>query len=205
MNEIAISIIRLLKNHPGLSDRELTDAIRGRRESPQYTNQNCRELESRGIILRQKRDDGLIGNWLVDHESIETLIHKDQLDLKAEEISEKKIKIILENYLTSQGWSTEVAWGDNQGVDIEARRGKEHWVIEVKGSGDYKPVLINYFHSIFGEIIQRMDNPLYKYSVALPDIDQFRRLWERVPILAKTRLGVTAIFVNLTGNIAEIA
>jgi hypothetical protein len=195
MSELKRNIIHLLENNPGLTDRELTDAIRGRRASPQYVNQNCRYLESKGTVLRQRREDGLIGNWL---------IIRAETDRQTDEISEKKIKQILENYLSSQGWDIEVNRGNNRGLDIEARLGNDRWIIEVKGSGDYNPVRLNYFHEVLGEILQRMDDPHYKYSIALPDMEIFRRLWERLPTLAKSSLGITALFVNLTGSVTEL-
>jgi len=38
MGELRESIIRLLEKKPGLSDREITDEIRGRRAPPQSVN-----------------------------------------------------------------------------------------------------------------------------------------------------------------------
>ena len=195
MSELKRNIIHLLENNPGLTDRELTDAIRGRRASPQYINQNCRYLESNGTVLRRKREDGLIGNWLR---------RRSEMDLQTTEIPEKKIKQILESYLTSRGWDIKVNSGNNPGLDIEARLGNDRWIIEVKGSGDFNLTRVNFFHAVLGEILQRMDDPHYKYSIALPDTELFRRLWERLPALAKSRLGVTALFVNLTGSITEL-
>jgi len=195
MSELKRNIIHLLENNPGLTDRELTDAIRGRRASPQYINQNCLYLESNGTILRQKREDGLIGNWLRK---------RSEMDRQTGEIPEKKIKHILENYLASSGWEIVANWGNNPGLDIEAKLGDDRWIIEVKGSGDYNFIRVNFFHAVLGEILQRMNDPHYKYSIALPDTELFRRLWERLPALAKSRLGVTALFVNLTGSITEL-
>jgi hypothetical protein len=121
-----------------------------------------------------------------------------------ENIPEKKIKQVLENYLTSRGWGSEIVWStSNHGIDIEARRGAERWIIQVKGSTSFPAVLINNFLLVLGEIVQRMDEPDCKYSIALPDIEQFRRLWERLPELAKSRMQVTALFVNFEGKVAE--
>ncbi len=64
MGELRESIIRLLEKKPGLSDREITDEIRGRRALPQSVNQACNSLESQSIIFREKREDGIIGNYL---------------------------------------------------------------------------------------------------------------------------------------------
>jgi hypothetical protein len=80
----------------------------------------------------------------------------------------------------------------------------DRWIIEVKGSRSHNPLCVNYFLLVLGEIFQRMDVPNCKYSVALPDIEQFRRLWERLPLLAKNRIGITALFINLNGNVTEL-
>jgi hypothetical protein len=38
----------------------------------------------------------------------------------------------------------------------------------------------------------------------LPDIQQFRNLWMRLPLFAKSRTGITAIFVDKNGNVSEV-
>ena len=65
MGELRESIERLLKKKPGLSDREITDEIRGRGAPQQNVNQACNSLKSQGIISREKREDGIIGNYLI--------------------------------------------------------------------------------------------------------------------------------------------
>ena len=60
---------------------------------------------------------------------------------------------------------------------------------------------VNYFLHILGEILQRMNDPNAKYSIAFPDIMQFHNLWNRLPSLAKKRIGISAIFVNQMGEI----
>lgn len=203
MGGIEKDIVRLLENNPGLSDKELAEAIQGHKSSIQYINQNCRVLESQGVLLRTKRDDGILGNWLSNNQISSKLLLQASEETKAVDISEKKIKQILERYLTSAGWNHEIAWEVNPLIDIEATRGVERWIIQIKGSGSFQPVFLNNFLSVLGEIIQRMDDPKCKYSIALPDQEQYRRLWERLPELARARLGITALFINFLGNIVE--
>lgn len=201
MAELENNIIRLLEVSPGLSDRELASAIKGRGKSSQYINQKCRALASRKILLRKKRKDGLFGNWLAGgyiYVAGRTAPVED-----VDDISEKKMKQILESYLISKKWETKITWRANQGVDIEAYHGADKWIIEVKASGFYNPVCTEHFLSVLGEILQRMDDPDCKYSIALPDIDQFRKLWGRFPSLAKDRTGITALFVSPTGFVIE--
>jgi hypothetical protein len=118
-------------------------------------------------------------------------------------ITENKVKTILRKHLISEGWHAQITQRKNYSLDIEASRGKERWIIEVSGLGT--PDFVNSFVTVFGEILQRMDDPRNKYSVAFPDMKPFRRLWERLPTLAKNKIGVTALFVDQTGIIDEIA
>jgi hypothetical protein len=60
---------------------------------------------------------------------------------------------------------------------------------------------VNYFVAILGEMLQRMDDPNARYSIALPDLAQFRGLWERLPRLAKTRTRISALFVDAKGHV----
>jgi hypothetical protein len=62
---------------------------------------------------------------------------------------------------------------------------------------------VNYFLAILGETLQRMNDPETDYSIALPDLKQFRNLWERLPALAKQRTGISILFVDRNGNITH--
>jgi len=64
---------------------------------------------------------------------------------------------------------------------------------------------VNYFIGILGETLQRMDDPASKYSISLPDVPQFRRLWSRLPHLAKKRTGITVLFISAKGEVTEMA
>jgi len=49
-----------------------------------------------------------------------------------------------------------------------------------------------------------MDSPNSKYSIAIPDSLQHRRLWkENVPSYAKELTGITAFFINQELEIRE--
>jgi hypothetical protein len=62
---------------------------------------------------------------------------------------------------------------------------------------------VNYFLAILGETLQRMSDSNAKYSIALPDMKQYRGLWERLPKLAKERTGISILFVKEDGIIEE--
>jgi hypothetical protein len=119
-------------------------------------------------------------------------------------LSEDSLKMYLKNCLESQGWQVKVAWQKQRGIDIEAFKNRQHWIIEAKGTGSRDPMRVNYFLSILGETLQRMSDPNAKYSTALPDHEQFRKLWTRLPDLAKLRTGISALFVNREGHVEEV-
>lgn len=63
-SSLPLKIETLLKDKPGLTDREITDIIKGQGEPQQHVNQSCRSLAKKGIVKRIKREDNLIGNYL---------------------------------------------------------------------------------------------------------------------------------------------
>ncbi|MGA2762960.1 MAG: hypothetical protein ABSG17_06315 [Spirochaetia bacterium] len=117
--------------------------------------------------------------------------------------TEDQVKKLLVRWLTKNGHEAQVAYGNKHGVDIEARKGRGRWLIEAKGIGSRPAMRVNYFLSAIGEILQRMDDREAKYSVAFPDDDQFRGLWERLPALAKERMKLSALFVDSKGIVRE--
>lgn len=58
-------IEKLLNIYPGLTDREITDQLEGHTAPQQPINILARRMESQGSLIRKKRSDGLIGNYLV--------------------------------------------------------------------------------------------------------------------------------------------
>ncbi len=202
---LAERIVELLKHKPGLSDREITNELFGVGKPQQSVNIACRNLEKRGILYRKNVYGSSIGNYLTGQELKVSDSHKSiSKVVNLEHLSEDAIKEFLEKWLIAQGWKVKVAWGHVHGIDIEAIKENERWVIEAKGQGSLNPMRVNYFLGILGETLQRMDDPNAKYSIALPDIQQFRNLWKKLPSLAKSRTGITAIFVDKDGNISEI-
>lgn len=203
MSSLGVRIRALLKERPGLTDREITDMLITSGAPQQPVNQACRRLEAEGIITRRKRSDRRIGNYLRGNkESIEEMT-KESGEEPTDVLSEDTIKHAVERWLQANGWKTRIAWGKEPGIDIEARRGSERWIIETKGSGKYPPMRVNYFLGVIGELLQRMDDPGAKYSIAFPDLKQFRRLWQRLPYLAKSRTTITALFVDENGDVDD--
>ncbi|MCC0566238.1 helix-turn-helix domain-containing protein [Brevibacillus agri] len=208
MKTLKDKIIDILNDREGLTDREITDLLLGQGMPQQSVNQACRTLEAKGVIKRINRNDGLLGNYIVS----DTLITESNMSQKPESLekdtsvfAEDNLKEILKIHLQSNGWEMQIAWGKTPGIDINAYRDTERWIIEVKGLGSSNPMNINYFLGVLAETLQRMDDPNAKYSIALPDVKQFRNLWGKLPLLAKKRTGITAVFIDENGVIEEVS
>ena len=116
-------------------------------------------------------------------------------------LSEEELKHFINDYYTMLGYNTTVAWGHSRGADIIAQKDNECIVIEVKGCGSRQPMRVNYFLAILGEILQRMDNSKNKYFIALPKMQQYKNLWQRLPNLSKQRTTIKLILVDKNGNL----
>ena len=118
-------------------------------------------------------------------------------------LSEDELKRIVKKHLEREGWQVEVAWGRERGIDIDARLGKKRWIIEAKGCGSRPAMHLNYFLSMLGELLQRMDDDNAKYSIALPNFERYTTLWSKLPKLAKQRSKISCLFVNENGKVIE--
>ena len=203
MPTLSEEILITVAKSPGMTDREITDHLRGQRALQQPINQAARKLEAKGYLVRRKRpEDGLIGNYAVDTglPALATRATKTK-NHDIDGLSEDEIKRVLDDWLNANGWASQVAWGKKSGIDIDARRGQERWIIEVKGPGSRSAMRVNYFIGILGETLQRMNDPDAQYSIALPDLQQYRKLWERLPELAKSRTTISLLLVSKEGSI----
>ncbi len=202
---LAEKIVELLKSKPGLSDRKITDELFGSGKPQQPVNNVCRQLEKAGILIRKKTGEYPIQNYLASQEVVVLSPQIEIAEGKIEEhFLEDAIKKILEGWLIAQGWKVKVAWAHDRGSDIDATKENERWVIEVKGKGKHDQARGNYFLGMLGETLQRMNDSNAKYSIALPDIQRYRNLWQRFPTLAKSRTGITALFIDANGNVKEL-
>lgn len=203
---LAEQILTLIKDVPGLSDREITNRLRGESAPQQPINIAARGLEKRGLLVRRKRLDELLGNF--PSNAMETTTSQPsvlpRILTTSSGLSEDELKETIAAWLLADGWESKIAWGKQRGVDILALRGDERWFIEVKGIGSRPEMRVNYFIGILGETLQRMNDQDAKYSIALPDVPQFRRLWQRLPQLAKKRTEITALFVTSEGDVFEV-
>lgn len=199
-------VLAAVEMTPGLSDRQLADALLGVSAPQQSINIAARALTAEGSLVRTPRSDGKIGNYVNDAAPVAPGARPARP--KASDsagMSEDTVKGSVAEWLEGEGWSVHVKWGHERGIDIEALRGDERWVIEAKGSGSLQPMRVNYFITMLGETLQRMDDPNALYSIALPDMAQYRGLWDRLPRLAKSRTTISLILVGPNSKIEHLA
>lgn len=63
MPTLAEELLEIVARLPGQTDREIAEALRGPGAPQQSINQEARLLAGRNLLTRQKRPDGLIGNY----------------------------------------------------------------------------------------------------------------------------------------------
>ena len=120
-------------------------------------------------------------------------------------LQEDEVKRKLLRWLDKEGWQrVSVAMNKQHGADIVVQRDNIQWIIEVKGCGSRRPMRVNYFLAVLGEILQRMSKEHVKYSIAFPDMKQYRDLWEKLPRVAKQRTKISVLFVEKNGRVAEL-
>lgn len=198
-------VLNYIKLYPGTTDSEIAKHFG---KIHQHINQTCHLLESQGLIKREQNyeKNNYIGNYPVDKNLLydRTTFISDTYSTSDSHLQEDEVKHYLKIYLEENNWSIEKFADKNKhGVDIEAKRDGEKWLIEVKGCGSRQPMRNNYFISVLGEILQRMNDSNARYSIAFPDMKQYRNLWNKLPNIAKERTTIDMLLVDSKGNVKE--
>jgi hypothetical protein len=168
----------------------------------QQVNQICRAMEYDGLLMRQRGPSGKIVNRLTEAGSQPRVPRSRSSAPSAAgtPISEDDVKAAVSHWLEAQGFEVAVAWGHDPGIDIEAQRGVERWVIEAKGTGGYDQMSRNYFFGVIGSLLQRMTDERAHYALAMPDVPPFINLVARFPELARRRTQLWFLLVRRDGD-----
>ena len=119
-------------------------------------------------------------------------------------MSEDEVKEAMSTYLEHRGYSVDVRWGRDRGIDIVATGPEGRLVIEAKGAVSRPAQQQNYFLGALGELIQRMDTADARYGLALPDRPQYRGLVNRLPQHARDLMRLLVFFVKADGTVEEL-
>lgn len=129
MAKLTDQIVALAEKRPGMTDREITSHLRVTSAQQQPINQTARQLVSQGRLKRERRRDGLIGNYpmLEPDNPREFPTPGDPSAAQPPTdreggLSEDQCKEALAEWLQRAGWHVEMAMGHERGIDIEAKR-----------------------------------------------------------------------------------
>lgn len=176
----------------------------------QQVNQTCRAMEYGGLLTRQRGSTGKIVNRLTETGARPPAprTRSSTSSAPGTPITEDDVKAAVAHWLEAKGFEVAVAWGHDPGIDIEAQRGEERWVIEAKGTGGYDQMSRNYFFCVIGSLLQRMTDEHAHYALAMPDVPPFINLVVRFPELARRRTQLSFLLVRRDGDgfsIREVA
>ncbi|HXA27347.1 MAG TPA: MarR family transcriptional regulator [Candidatus Angelobacter sp.] len=187
-NGVSAQVLELLHATGPLSDRDLSRRLD---KGQPHINVVCSALVRRGYLARRPGPDGVMLN--VPSDEGEILASASML------MSEDTVKQRVAAHLESLGYTVTLMIGRQHGIDIDARRGSEHVVLEAKGEAALQPQQANYVIGALGELVQRLMDPDARYGLALPDNPQYRALVAKLPALARERLRFVAYFVGADG------
>lgn len=165
----------------------------------QSINQAARRLESQGRLRRVTGPDGKIVNTLPETEGNPgPAVAKVRPAPQQSRVTEDEVKTAVRDHLASGGYEVKVAWDRTRGIDIDARHPDgRRYVVEAKAeTGTRGAQQVNYFLAMMGELLQRMDDDTATYAIALPLNAQYRGLVDRLPRLARERVGLNFFWVT---------
>lgn len=195
MTTLAERILAAIRYAP-LDDDVLASRVGA--SSRQAVNQTARRLECAGRLRRTPGPEGKIVNeWIEPGEVAAALAYPQPAHVGAVLLSEDEVKGAVRDWLANQGFTVTVAMGHERGIDIDARHPDgRRWVVEAKAGVASDQQQGNYFLGALGELLQRMDDPVATYALALPNNRRYRGLIHRLPRLAKQRLNLHVLWVD---------
>lgn len=197
----ADKIISLLNQKPGLTDREITDVLKGSEAHPSQINSEARLLMQKGFLTRAKRHDGKLGNFLTGTD-LPIVYPSSELsssaNAQADWFWEGNVQEKLASHLQRNGWalvSVSNTASKEQGIDIHAEKMGKTLLIEVKGypSKSYNdprrshekkktsPTLQAghwYSHAILKSMRLLTEYPEAQIVIGIPDFRRYRDLFK---------------------------
>lgn len=114
-------------------------------------------------------------------------------------IKEEFVQKTLELYFTDMGYE---CTHEKQGIDLIATHSEKGvWKIEAKGETTSPRVD---FCTCVGQLIGRIDDPSYKYGIALPETQQYIRQVKYLTLYVRERLNIHILFVSENEDIRII-
>lgn len=115
--------------------------------------------------------------------------------LKSNRSTENLVQII-NVWLNERGWTTTI--DKNK---IEAIKEESRWLINVQGSkrGRKQPLPVK-----LNSILKEIDDENAQYSIAFNDSTLYRKQWNDLPKILKSKLNMSVLLADKSGNIQEM-
>lgn len=95
-------------------------------------------------------------------------------------LDEDTVKTSVADFLRSRGYTVSVGKKRERGADMRATKDGLKLIVEAKGEGSRSEMFNNFFISILGEVLQRMNEQAAEYGIALPAHRKYARLIEEL-------------------------
>lgn len=143
-------------------------------------------LENRAVMFPPKKR----GRPAKDEE-----LRQQQKYLKSNRSTESLVQII-NAWLNERGWTTII--DKNK---IEATKEENRWLINVQGSkrGRKQPLPVK-----LNSILKEIDDENAQYSIAFNDSTLYRKQWNDLPKILKSKLNMSVLLADKSGNIQEM-
>lgn len=115
--------------------------------------------------------------------------------LKSNRTTESLIQLVT-LWLSERGWQTQV-----EKNIIEARKEEQRWLINVQGSkrGRKQPLPVK-----LNSILKEIEDEEAQYSIAFNDSTMYRKQWNELPKVLKSKLNMSVLLADKVGNIQEV-
>lgn len=115
--------------------------------------------------------------------------------IKSNRTTENLIEII-QLWLNERGWKTSITKNT-----IEALKENRKWLINVQGSkrGRKQPLPVK-----LNSILKEIDDEDAQYSIAFNDSLLYRKQWNDLPKVLKSKLNMSVLLADRVGNIQEV-
>lgn len=101
-----------------------------------------------------------------------------------------------------KAWLNEHGWEYSEKKDyIEAHNIESRWLINIQGMKRGRKQTLPMKLS---EVIKKIDDVETKYSIAFNDSLTYRRQWQEIPEIVKSKLNMSVILIDKKGNLNEI-
>lgn len=182
-------VCELLATGRALADEEIANELEA---VQQHVHQVCRRLGSRGLLVRERRPQGIVNRLVTGTDWRARLAIRLSDQPPGEPLSKDEVKRAVKARLEAHGYTVIVSRDGRRGIDMDANGPGGRILVQASGE---EPFQENNVLTALGELVVRMRDPIARYALALPDNPGSRRLARGIPAAARGRLSLGFFFV----------